>query len=97
MANQRIEGWLFDVDELGPEIALWVYAAGGLVRLAEIFHPPVYVAGERKRLRSLACELGRRGFLSNVRWTERREFWSGADIKVLSLLCRKHRPGSIHN
>jgi DNA polymerase-2 len=86
MTNKRIEGWLFDVDELGPEVALWVYTAEGrMVRLTEGFHPPVYVAGERARLRSLARELERRRIVSNVRWVERREFWSGSLIEVLEL------------
>jgi DNA polymerase-2 len=85
MANRRIEGWLFDVDELGQEVALWVYTVEGLVRLTEPFHPPVYVAGERKQVGSLAYDLHRRGIVSNVRWTERREFWSGAYIEVLEL------------
>jgi DNA polymerase-2 len=86
MTNRRIEGWLFDVDELGPEVALWVHTAEGhMVRLTETFHPLVYVAGERNQLRSLACEMDRRGIVSNVRWVERREFWTGSLIEVLEL------------
>lgn len=86
MTNRRIEGWLFDVDELGPEVALWVYTAEGRrVRLTETFHPPIYVAGGRKQLGSLAYELGSRGIVSKVRWVERREFWSGSLVEVLEL------------
>jgi DNA polymerase-2 len=86
MANRRLEGWLFDVDELGPQVALWVYTADNrLIRLAEEFQPPVYVQGERAKLKSLAWELERRGIISHVRWTERREFWSGDFITVLEL------------
>lgn len=86
MTNRRLEGWLFDVDELGPQIALWVYTnEGQLVRLTEEFQPPVYVQGERAKLKSLAWELERRGIVSHVRWAERREFWSGEAITVLEL------------
>ncbi len=86
MANRRLEGWLFDLDELGSQVALWVYTDdGNLVRLTDEFHPPVYVQGERARLRQLAGELNRRGIVLNVRWTERREFWSGNLIEVLEL------------
>src|SRR5215210_3274633 len=86
MGNRQLEGWLFDVDELGPQVALWVYTNDGhLVRLTEDFHPPVYVQGEREHLISLASELQRRGIVSRIRWTERREFWSGDSITVLEL------------
>src|SRR5688572_5738002 len=86
MTNRRLEGWLFDVDELGPQIALWVYTnEGQIVRLTEEFQPPVYVQGERAKLKSLAWELERRGIISHVRWAERREFWSGEAITVLEL------------
>jgi DNA polymerase-2 len=86
MTNRRIEGWLFDVDELGPEVALWVYTSDGRrVRLTETFHPPIYVAGGRKQLGNLAYELGSRGVVSKVRWAERREFWSGSPLEVLEL------------
>jgi DNA polymerase-2 len=84
MGNRRLEGWLFDIDELGPQVALWVYTdKGHLIRLTREFHPPVYIRGERPRLRRLAYELDRRGIASSVRWAERREFWSGKTIEVL--------------
>jgi DNA polymerase II len=86
MANRRLEGWLFDTDELGPQVALWVYTAEGqLIRLTEEFHPLVYVQGERAKLKALAWELERRGIISHVQWAERREFWSGNTITVLEL------------
>jgi DNA polymerase-2 len=86
MATRRLEGWLFDVDELGPEVALWVYTSQGEpVRLTVEFRPPVFVQGERARLRSLAYELERRGVVSHVKWAERQEFWSGKLIEVLEL------------
>ncbi len=86
MVRRRLEGWLFDVDELGPQVALWVYTnSGSLVRLTEEFRPPVYVQGERALLGQLAYELHRRGIVSKVKWAERREFWSGELITVLEL------------
>lgn len=86
MANRRLEGWLFDVDELGPQVALWVYLQDGqLVRLTDEFKPLVYVQGERARLKKLAWELERLGVISSVSWMERREFWSGELIEVLEL------------
>ena len=43
-----IEGWLFDIDELGPLVTLWVYDDGGrLLRLTDEFYPPVYAHGDR--------------------------------------------------
>lgn len=86
MARRQLNGWLFDIDELGPEIVLWVYTGDRqLVRLTETFHQPVYVSGERTRLRLLAWELRRRGIISNVRWVRRQEFWSGESLEVLEL------------
>ncbi len=85
MVRRRLEGWLFDIDELGPQVALWVYTNSGLVRLTQEFHPPVYVQGERTLLRQLAYELQRRGVISRVKWIERHEFWSGELITVLEL------------
>jgi len=86
MANRQREGWLFDVDELGPQVALWVYTNDGqLVRLTDEFKPLVYVQGERARLKRLASELERLGVISSVIWMERREFWSGQTIEVLEL------------
>lgn len=86
MARRRLEGWLFDIDELGPHVVLWVYTnSGSLVRVTQEFHPPVYVQGERALLRQLAYELHRRGVISRVKWAERREFWSGEIINVLEL------------
>jgi DNA polymerase-2 len=86
MATRRLEGWLFDVDELGPQVALWVYTtAGHLLRLTDEFRPPIYVQGERAKLKRLASELERRGIISHVRWAEQREFWNGALIDVLEM------------
>lgn len=87
MANRRLEGWLFDVDELGPQVALWVYTSDGhLVRLTDEFKPLVYVQGDRERLKRLAWELERFGIISSVSWMERQEFWSGQTHSLIDIL-----------
>jgi len=84
MATRRLEGWLFDVDELGPQVALWVYTSENqLVRLTDEFHPPVYIRGKTGKLKALSYELERRGIICGVKWTEQIEFWSGITIGVL--------------
>ena len=89
MGNRRHEGWLFDLSELGSQIALWVYLNDGrLVRLTQEFHPPIYVSGERPKLRRLAYEMSRSRLISKLRWAEQREFWSGNSIEVLELQIR---------
>src|ERR1041384_4963350 len=86
MVIRRLEGWLFDVDELGPQVSLWVYTnAGLLLRLTDEFRPPVYVQGERAKLKALASQMERRGIISHVRWAEQCEFWSGARIEVMEM------------
>jgi len=86
MKTQKLEGWLFDVDELGPAVALWVYdASGRLRRLMHEFSPPIYADGATDELKRLSIDLVRRGFISGGRWVVRREFWSGEDIEVLQL------------
>jgi DNA polymerase II len=86
MTSRRLEGWLFDVDELGPQVALWVYTSENrLVRLTDEFHPPVYVQGEAAKLKALSYELQHRGIIRGVRWADRIEFWSGSTITVLEL------------
>jgi DNA polymerase elongation subunit (family B) len=84
-----LRGWLFDLDDLGPAVTLWVYDDDGrLHRLTEEFHPPVYAHGERERLTSLAADFARRGWITGVRWTERREFWRGDRIEVMQINLR---------
>lgn len=81
-----LRGWLFDIDDLGPAVTLWVYDDGGrLHRLSEEFRAPVYAHGERERLKSLAADFAKRGWITGVRWTERREFWRGDLIEVMQL------------
>ncbi len=86
MATRRLEGWLFDIDELGSEVVLWVYdGARRLHRLTHTFHPSVYVEGDRPTLENLGRELERRGFIDSPRWTTKTEFWSNAKREVLEL------------
>ncbi len=81
-----LRGWLFDIDDLGPAVTLWVYDdAGCLHRLGEEFHAPVYARGERARLKQLAADFARHGWITGVCWAERREFWSGDVIEVMQL------------
>lgn len=86
MKKCKIEGWLFDVDELGPAVALWVYDTGGkLHRLTHEFSQPIYVSGEKDGLKRFSSDLWRRGFVTGGRWEVRREFWTGEEIEVLQL------------
>ena len=86
MKNTRIEGWLFDVDELGAAVALWVYDNDGkLHRLTHEFSPSFYVSGEKDDLKRFSADLWRRGFITGGRWEMRREFWSGQEIEVMQL------------
>src|SRR5215470_6575867 len=89
MKKTKIKGWLFDVDELGSGVALWIYDAGGkLHRLTHEFSPPIYVSGARDDLKRLSSDLWRRRFVTGGRWEKRREFWTGEEIEVLTLSRR---------
>ena len=84
--SNRIEGWLFDIDELGPCVTLWVYDDDGrLHRLTDEFYPPVYAHGDRAKLKRLAADLSKRDLIMGVRWVQKREFWSGDEIEVIQL------------
>ena len=81
-----IEGWLFDIDELGPWVTLWVYDDDGrLHRLTDEFYPPVYAHGDRGKLKQLAADMSKRGLIAGAQWVQKREFWSGDEIEVLQL------------
>jgi DNA polymerase II len=85
-AGHRIEGWLFDIDELGPSVTLWVYDDDGrLHRLTDEFYPPVYARGDKAKLKRLAADLSKLGLIAGVRWVQKREFWSGDEIEVIQL------------
>src|SRR5262245_39128929 len=85
-AGHRIEGWLFDSDELGPSVPLWVYDDDcRLHRLTDEFYPPVYARGDRAKLKRLAADLSKLGLIAGVRWVQKREFWSGDEIEVMQL------------
>lgn len=86
MKTSSLEGWLFDVDEFGSVIVLWVYDdAGRLHRLQHEFQTPVFVHGEHAALIRLAADLSRRKLITGVTWKHQREFWSGADWEVMQL------------
>ena len=86
MKTTRIDGWLFDIDELGSYVALWIYDSGGkLHRLTQEFRPPIYVSGAKDELKRLSTDLHRQGLISGGRWTVQREFWSGEETEVLQL------------
>src|SRR5262249_2185564 len=84
--HHRITGWLYDIEELGQAVTLWVYDDNGrLHRLSDEFRVPVYAGGGKDRLRGLASDWGKRDWMTGVWWTTRREFWSGEEIEVLQL------------
>ncbi|MGE0131489.1 MAG: DNA polymerase domain-containing protein [Blastocatellales bacterium] len=84
--RKRLEGWLFDVDELGSAVTLWVYDGDGrLHRVTDEWRQPVYASGDRTKLKQLATDLRRRDLIAGVRWAEKVEFWSGKEIEVMQL------------
>src|SRR5262245_54093637 len=84
--GKRIDGWLFDIDELGPQVTLWVYDNGGrLHRLTDGFYRPIYAAVERGKLKQLAADMHKRDLIAGMHWTRKREFWSGEEIEVIEL------------
>jgi DNA polymerase II len=86
MTTRRLEGWLFDVDEFGPEVVLWVYDNDRrLHKLRQSFHPSVYIGGDREMLTAFGKELERRGLVRKPEWVIKTEFWSGAAKDVLEL------------
>jgi DNA polymerase-2 len=86
MKTRQLSGWLFDVDELGSEVVLWVYAQSGrLFRLTQEFFPSVYADGDHQMLRMLAWEAERRSFIDHEKWATRKDLWSGEERKVLEL------------
>jgi DNA polymerase II len=86
---EHFEGWLFDVNELGPIMVLWIYLLDGrLVRYDDLFQPRVYARADRAGLKKTAAALDRRGIISSVRWTEKQEFWSGDLVEVLELTVK---------
>lgn len=77
---------MFDVDELGSAVTLWVYDGDGrLRRVTDEFRQPVYASGDRAKLKQLATDLRRRDLVASARRTEKIEFWSGKEIEVMQL------------
>lgn len=86
MKTQQLSGWLFDIDESGSDIVLWVYGKSGrLYKLRHEFFPSVYVEGNRQILGMLAWEAQRRGFIDRDRWTKRKDCNTGSAKPVLEL------------
>ncbi|MCG3159083.1 MAG: hypothetical protein JMDDDDMK_00059 [Acidobacteria bacterium] len=82
--RNRLEGWLFDVDELGSAITLWIYDGDGrLHRVTDELRQPIYASGDKAKLRQLATDLRRRDLVAGARWAEKIEFWSGKAIEVM--------------
>jgi hypothetical protein len=90
MKTTRIEGWLFDVDEFGSSVALWVYDTGGkLHRLTHEFSPPVYAGGAKEELKRLAADLYRRGFITGGRWDARIAELERGEVDVRRLIVEQ--------
>jgi DNA polymerase-2 len=81
---REVEGTLFDVNEFGPWIILWVYdSEGRLHRFLDEFTPRAYGRGSERDLIRVASEFERRGAIQSVWWVERQEFYSGKTIEVM--------------
>lgn len=86
MKTTRINGWLFDIDEFGSQIILWVFdSQGKLQRYTHEFSPPIFICGERTNLKLVSNELIRKGLVTGSRWVVKRDFWSGDEIEVMQL------------
>lgn len=83
---RTIEGWLFDLEEMGNAITLWVYTNDGqLLKLRDEFYAPFCVTGEREALKRFSATLYRQGLITGGRWVERTEFWSGNTVQAFEL------------
>ncbi|MBM4295796.1 MAG: hypothetical protein FJ126_12965 [Deltaproteobacteria bacterium] len=79
-------GWLFDVYPLQDRMVLWfITAAGERLRVEDGFPYRVYLGGEPGRVRSLAREAGRRGWVKRHYPHRGRNLWSGEEIPVVAL------------
>lgn len=77
---------MFDVDELGSVMTLWVYDSDGrLHRVTDELRQPIYASGDRAKLKQIATDLRRRDLIAGARWAEKIEFWSGKAIEALQL------------
>jgi DNA polymerase-2 len=86
MKTWQLSGWLFDVDEFGSEVVLWVYCQSGrLFRLTHQFFPSIYVEGKPQLLGMLAWEVQRRGFIDRLKWAKRKDLRTGKAKAVLDL------------
>jgi hypothetical protein len=79
-------GWLFDLYPLGDRMVLWfITSAGERLRLEDDFAYCVYLGGPLGRLRSLARDLGQRGWLRRAYPSRGQDLWSGREIPVVAL------------
>lgn len=82
----RIQGWLFDLYQLGSSMILWIKTDdGNLYRLKETFYPRFYAKGKRSDLIALLSTLKKRGWLKGYKWTEKKDFWNGAPVEVMEI------------
>jgi DNA polymerase-2 len=79
-------GWLFDVYPLNDLMVLWfITAAGERLRVEDGFPYRVYLGGEPGRIRALAREAGRRGWVKRHYPHRGRDLWSGEELPAVAL------------
>jgi DNA polymerase elongation subunit (family B) len=79
-------GWLFDLYPLNDRMVLWfITAAGERLRVEDEFPYRVYLGGEPTRIRALAREAARRGWIKRYYVHRGRDLWSGEDLPVVAL------------
>ncbi|MDP2046109.1 MAG: hypothetical protein Q8L00_07860, partial [Deltaproteobacteria bacterium] len=79
-------GWLFDLYPLNDRMVLWfITASGQRLRLTDDFPYRLYLGGPQARLRSLARELGQKGWLRRAYLSRGRDLWTGREIPVVAL------------
>jgi hypothetical protein len=84
-------GWLFDLYPLGDRMVLWfITAAGERLRLEDDFAYCLYLEGPPARLKSLAREWGRRGWLRRAYQARGRDLWTGKEIPVVALEAKAY-------
>ena len=82
----KTTGWLFDLYPLGDRMVLWfITAAGARLRLEDDFPYCLYLGGPQARLKSLARDLGRQGWLRRAYPSRGRDLWAGREIPVMAL------------
>ncbi len=80
-----VEGTLFDIYIVGGEARLWILTKEGPKLLRHAYRPRIYLEGKETPLRRLVTSLKGKRLIQGARWTEKVEFWSGKNIRVLEL------------